>query len=910
MGCDNNPKESKQKQGEEQGEGEHEPVWTVGAKEDDNRRYRDLLKYMKDRRIEARERQQEDEDRKLRAMKREESFKLLRLCITFLREKEDKWRVRKIEECERIREEEKRDRLAVCKEKKKRYGIKKISKEENLRLKKRTEERLDVASAKTNLWRKFGDDRGSQVIPEKELVAWEELRERVLELEEDGDWKEESIRLEGTVIRQPRIDRAEDRKNPSQGGSHEEAQMPDLGLGRVPEMVARDSCQGGMNGTIKDSTEAKRKESCQEALGSVGCQGDLKMPGLGLGRVPILVAEASCQVGIRGPPNAETKEAGGEDDSKGNVDGVRDDGEGRSSRSRCAPAPNCFGDFKEENGPAWELGGSQDSCLGGQGEGRSKDKSEQEEGVRKCAETYKGLHKRRHSDTFILETNYTNVYNDNETIRVGKLVEHFEGWRKESGVKGGGVEDGGIFKFGGQMTESPIKRRRTSKAVPPNDDLHGPTPVPWTSLPSASPPAPSCSSSRTGTGAWRSRPPSLRAAPATIRQRQTEKVREGGEALRMESRGTPWKAKRVTTQSKASSCTGGSLSGTLLAHRQTTKFGTLTSRSVQSNLTGSICTSQVTEHHHHLGQTFKVSNSTKTGSISTSLGTLLHHRHRTVHSADGQASQHREGGGDLLHLHRLQGEQNLPVQEGHSALPFWFSSTYSHQEASDKKENINKTKLKAESSVTNKETQKQDTSSLRKIFEKEEEISVKKKEAEKTKKKESGRNHIFIRNLQEDKKVAHLQGLGPGAGSWKLSSSSPPTFPPSTRTGQAASPPSSSGNQGTLSRSSTTEGASRGCKGACRSTVSIIGDTIGTLCGKGQRACAASVSTDFVCVPPAGEGRRPAAVALETDRTNDMQELSTNLSEELGLALPSANHPKGITTIHNTQMKPILDHKA
>jgi hypothetical protein len=134
-------------------------------------------------------------------MKREESFKLLRLCITFLREKEDKWRVRKIEECERIREEEKRDRLAVCKEKKKRYGIKKISKEENLRLKKRTEERLDVASAKTNLWRKFGDDRGSQVIPEKELVAWEELRERVLELEEDGDWKEESIRLEGTVIR-------------------------------------------------------------------------------------------------------------------------------------------------------------------------------------------------------------------------------------------------------------------------------------------------------------------------------------------------------------------------------------------------------------------------------------------------------------------------------------------------------------------------------------------------------------------------------------------------------------------------------------------------------------------------------------------------------------------------------------
>ena len=41
----------------------------------------------------------------------------------FLRENVDIWRERKIGECERIREEEKKDRLAVAKEKKRKYGI-------------------------------------------------------------------------------------------------------------------------------------------------------------------------------------------------------------------------------------------------------------------------------------------------------------------------------------------------------------------------------------------------------------------------------------------------------------------------------------------------------------------------------------------------------------------------------------------------------------------------------------------------------------------------------------------------------------------------------------------------------------------------------------------------------------------
>ena len=59
----------------------------------------------------------------------------------------------KIAECDRIKEEEKRDRLAVARMMKKRYGVKRLSKEENMRLKMRTEERLEIAKAKTNYWR-------------------------------------------------------------------------------------------------------------------------------------------------------------------------------------------------------------------------------------------------------------------------------------------------------------------------------------------------------------------------------------------------------------------------------------------------------------------------------------------------------------------------------------------------------------------------------------------------------------------------------------------------------------------------------------------------------------------------------------------------------------------------------------
>jgi hypothetical protein len=120
------------------------------------------------------------------------------MSISFLKENEEGWKLRKMKECERIREEEKQDRLALTREKKRKYGIKKISKEENQRLKKRTGERLEIASSKANFRKKFRE--GGEDLSEREVAAWEAVRTSVMELEEDGRWRnpeEGDEKLEG-----------------------------------------------------------------------------------------------------------------------------------------------------------------------------------------------------------------------------------------------------------------------------------------------------------------------------------------------------------------------------------------------------------------------------------------------------------------------------------------------------------------------------------------------------------------------------------------------------------------------------------------------------------------------------------------------------------------------------------------
>jgi hypothetical protein len=80
-----------------------------GRREEDNRRYRDILKYCENRREEKRVLQEADKSRKEDAKRREEHWLLLRLCVKELMEGEQKWTARRIEECERINEE----RLAI-----------------------------------------------------------------------------------------------------------------------------------------------------------------------------------------------------------------------------------------------------------------------------------------------------------------------------------------------------------------------------------------------------------------------------------------------------------------------------------------------------------------------------------------------------------------------------------------------------------------------------------------------------------------------------------------------------------------------------------------------------------------------------------------------------------------------------
>ena len=151
--------EREQDQGDDHQGQDETPIWIKGSKEDDNKRYRDLLKYMEEKRKEDRERLSLEEGKKKEAKKKADSWALLRLSMKYLKEKDVAWRQRRIEECDKIREEDKRDRLAVAREKKKRYGINKISKDENTKIKKRTEERLDIAKAKENLWKRLGTGR-------------------------------------------------------------------------------------------------------------------------------------------------------------------------------------------------------------------------------------------------------------------------------------------------------------------------------------------------------------------------------------------------------------------------------------------------------------------------------------------------------------------------------------------------------------------------------------------------------------------------------------------------------------------------------------------------------------------------------------------------------------------------------
>ena len=75
------------------------------------------MEYCEERRVAWAKKEEEDEARKRDAKRKEDHWRLLRERVTFLRENDDKWQRRRIKEVANLKEEEKRDRLAICKEK-------------------------------------------------------------------------------------------------------------------------------------------------------------------------------------------------------------------------------------------------------------------------------------------------------------------------------------------------------------------------------------------------------------------------------------------------------------------------------------------------------------------------------------------------------------------------------------------------------------------------------------------------------------------------------------------------------------------------------------------------------------------------------------------------------------------------
>ena len=139
------------------------------------------------------------------AKKREKHWELMRWSIEYLKQHETKWRTRRIIECERTKEEEKKDKLAIVSEKRKRCGLKRLNKEENMRLKSRTEERIEIAQATANYWKWYREDgriertgdSSMEGVGEKREV-WNRLRAEISALEEDGVWIQEEDALRRT----------------------------------------------------------------------------------------------------------------------------------------------------------------------------------------------------------------------------------------------------------------------------------------------------------------------------------------------------------------------------------------------------------------------------------------------------------------------------------------------------------------------------------------------------------------------------------------------------------------------------------------------------------------------------------------------------------------------------------------
>jgi hypothetical protein len=129
---------------------------------------------------------QKEDNKKKEANEKEARWALLRESMAFLRENSHTWQERKVEECERLKQEAKEDRLAVSRMKKKRYG----RKEENKRMEERAEDRILLSKARGNLW-KFARNQDERHGEDKEEEAWRVMGEGAMEFTEKEDWEDD-----------------------------------------------------------------------------------------------------------------------------------------------------------------------------------------------------------------------------------------------------------------------------------------------------------------------------------------------------------------------------------------------------------------------------------------------------------------------------------------------------------------------------------------------------------------------------------------------------------------------------------------------------------------------------------------------------------------------------------------------
>ena len=130
--------------------------------------------------------------KKRKEMKREKEahWGLLRECTSFIKENTERWEKRTGDETKRIRAEEKVERLDRAKQKQEKYRNKVKIKEEEEKLKmnakQRTNEILELAEIRKNLWKNYRNEDGNPVEVKVKKIASKKINFKEWKTERNG----------------------------------------------------------------------------------------------------------------------------------------------------------------------------------------------------------------------------------------------------------------------------------------------------------------------------------------------------------------------------------------------------------------------------------------------------------------------------------------------------------------------------------------------------------------------------------------------------------------------------------------------------------------------------------------------------------------------------------------------------